>query len=419
MRLSQEDRDLAVSVASRSAVSSGVLTLRANGKPLAAPDTDALLAKAVARERVELELDVLAYEQGQRDSDGNRLHNRNHVRFRDGALMKLGRTGKGTPFLRDHRQTDSSARGGTVIESWTEKVDDEGHYRLRQTVRLSEPAAVERALRGLMSAVSIGWRPTGPVLCTACKTEIFEDCWHFPGDVADDGAVVEWEFTEAELAETSEVPVPGVQTAEIDGIRAALAATAPINRGAAPRQGDDMSNLATIATHLGLAATAGESEVSAAVAATLTERNALREQLAGAQRRVAEVTAQLGVHEAAAALQAENAFIAEAIAAGKVTLGAHEQSVRAYFRTSPEGARTLMAAAPRITPLGVPPAGGAAPPSSPPVPLTVLEGGGPRQLLAEQGVDYETAKRATRMFLGNSDPDKALQLYADSQRKEA
>lgn len=394
------ERAAAIALASRSAVSEGILTLRANGKALAAADTDALLARAVARERVELELDVLAYEQGVRDTDGKRLHNRNHIRFRDGLMVRLGRTGAGTPFLRDHKQGDSSARGGTVVESRTEKVDEDGHYRVLQTVRLTEPSAVERALRGLTSAVSIGWRPTGPVHCTACKTEILTRCHHFPGDVLEDrDEPVEWEFQDAELIETSEVPVPGVPSAGVEGIRAALAAQMS---AVSTAQEITMVSLATIATRLGLAATASEAEVTSAVDAWIVERDALREQLSTAQRSIAETNARLAAHEAVLSKQAEDKFIADGVADGKITLGAHADAMRAYFRSNADGARAMVTAAPRITPVGLPSQLSQSVPGAPAAPSTAAD-----QAMSAVGVNPAKARAFAKMF-GSRDVEKDL-----------
>lgn len=404
MIVTAKERTDAIALASRSAVTSGLLTLRANGKALTGPDADQILSRAVARERVELELEILAYEQGVRDPDtGQRNHNRNHVRFRDGAMMRLGRTGRGTPFLRDHRQGDSEARGGTVLDSRTEKIDEDGHYRIVQTVLLTEPSAVERALRGLMSAVSIGWRPTGPVHCTACKAEaLTKGCLHFPGDVLEDRAEpVEWEFQEAELIETSEVPIPGVQTAGVESIRAALAAHSGADVSA---QEMIMASLATIATRLGLAATANETEVAAALDASIVERDALREQLSTAQRSIAETNARLAAHEAVLSKQAEDKFVADGIAEGKLTAGAHENAMRAYFKSNPDGARAMLAAAPRITPVGMPSQldATASPNGTPRGPATEVT-----RLLSAAGLDPEKVKRFARAF-GSRDVDKDL-----------
>ncbi len=208
---------------------------------------DELLAKCKAGAYVELELDLLAYEQ----KPG--VTNRNFVRFRDGGLVAMGRTGKNTPLLRDHAQGDTLAKAGIVLDSTTEKRAD-GDYVIRQTVRITATWAVELALRNLLSTVSIGWNPTGPVNCSACKATI-DNCYHWPGTrlaEVDDGdrgkrmvrkadgpITVEWIFTDAELVETSLVTVPAVPGAHIEEIRAALSARQQQTQGAPMHEPSD------------------------------------------------------------------------------------------------------------------------------------------------------------------------------------
>lgn len=214
-----------------------VIEMRAGGVKLE-PDSSAvreLLAQAVAREQVELEIDILAYEQ----EPGKR--NYNCFRFTPGAMGPLGRSGVGTVYLRDHNKWDSTAIGGRIIASESKKLRD-GHYQLVQTVSLREPTAVERALRGLMGAVSIGALATGPVLCSHCETEVLTECWHCPGDVikatadGESDEVVEWVYTSAILKETSEVPIGAVPSAGVTNINiraaieAAIAGPSPTNQ---------------------------------------------------------------------------------------------------------------------------------------------------------------------------------------------
>jgi hypothetical protein len=408
MKLSPEVRRDAIAAASCAAITGEEWTLRdGHGRALTGGNLDDLLDRAVRRERVEIEIDILAYEQGAVGKDGKPLRNRSSVRFRDKILTKLGRSGTGTPFLRDHRQGDSSARGGTVIASETTKLDD-GRYQIRQTVRLTEPTAVERALRGLMSAVSIGWRPTGPVHCTLCKAEVLTECLHLPGDHDEESdSHVEWEFQDAELIETSEVPVPGVQTAGIESIRAALSAAT--FRGSSPQESPDMSKLVGVATLLGLAATAGEDEITSAVTVLRTERDALSAQLAAEQKRALEISAQLAHHEAQLARQAEDVWIADGIKAGKIMKGAHENALRAYFQSNPDGARAMLVAAPVITPVGqgsqLQPMAGAVTEAT----QTALQ-------LSQLGVNHPKARAFAKAF-GAKDPDKALALYAQSMQE--
>lgn len=211
-------------------------TLRAaTGEPITDELRDQLLAKCAAGEHVEIDVDILAFEQ----RPG--VANRNFLRFRDGAMLKLGASGKGTPFLKNHDQGDVEARGGTITRSQTEKVG-EGEYHLRQTARLSAPWAVSMALRGLLDKVSIGWAGDD-VTCSVCGTAVYTECYHWPGDrVSEEAGAdgkkryvrdrkgslrVEWIFNDPSLVETSAVNVPAVPMAGIEAVRAALSAVMP------------------------------------------------------------------------------------------------------------------------------------------------------------------------------------------------
>jgi hypothetical protein len=366
----------ALTLASRA--EGAVLSLRAaGGGELGPDDRAALLAKAVAREEVQLELHLRAYEQ----KTGER--NRNFVRFRDGAMMGLGSTGVGKPFLADHRQWDVTARGGTIAASKTTK-RDEGSYQIDQTVLLTEPAAVERALRGLMSSVSIGWNPTGPVMCSACNKPVGSVCYHWPGDrlsesVDGDGnkrvlrdrtgaIVVEWIYTAAELVETSEVSVPGVPGAGVTDIRAELSALAgglglPFDAPEdEPQETNRMSTklLTALITALSLAPTATEDDAIAAVQAKCSRLTAVESLQAASSAELATVKAQI-------AGRAADDFVRDGVVAGKIAPGSEQETaLRAYFAVAPDGAKALLAAQPRITPLGQPPQAGKPPPPTPP-----------------------------------------------------
>lgn len=201
------------------------------GKEITPELRDELLAKCQAGQFVELELSMLAYEQEQG------VRNRNNVRLRDGAIMKMAQSCVGRPFLKDHQQHDSEAVQGIITNSVGEKLAD-GKYKVNQKVSLRDPKAVARALRGLMSTVSISWRATGDVCCSVCKTPVFTDCYHWPGDKVKQAVVdgkpywvrdrkmgtdvVEWVYNDAEGLETSEVPVPAVKTAKINDIKAQI-----------------------------------------------------------------------------------------------------------------------------------------------------------------------------------------------------
>lgn len=378
--LSAEERE-AIRVAARRAPSPAtVLALRSGGKELAAGSEERaeLLQAAVDRKDVSIEVELLAYEQ-QKDQP-----NRNFVRFRDAAMTKLGSSGKGTPFLRDHRQYDSTAIGGRVVSSKTVKVAP-GHYQVLQTVRLTEPSAVERALRGLMGAVSIGWEETAPVICTACGSEVFDECWHWPGAVItrEDGTEerAEWEYTGAALIETSEVPIGGVPTAGLEGIRAALAALSSggasyalrdDNSGPEPQKGDEMKTLKeALAAKLGIGATASDDEfitavdnASAAVRAELKVVKTERDELATAIAAFREKEAK---HE-------EDDFILAAKNRGALK-PAHEDEWRDFYRANKAGAIERMSkrADHSETPVGQPRQSAAPAPAAVAAPVQISE----------------------------------------------
>jgi hypothetical protein len=211
------------------------------GAPITPEVREELLAKCARNEYVEIDVPLLAYEQWDFEKFPDK-DNRNFVCFRDGEMPSLGRSGRRNPFIRDHEQRNALARGGTIVSSDT-KTPQEGHRQIFQVARLTAPWAVDAYLRGLMTSVSIGWHPTGPVLCSACNAPVMEKCWHWPGDrlatVTDedgtkrkvrkrDGAeVVRWIYTKAVLIETSWVLVPGVESAGMDQLRGRLAARFP------------------------------------------------------------------------------------------------------------------------------------------------------------------------------------------------
>lgn len=391
-----------------------VLGMRAGGNEVSNARRDELLAKIAAGEYVEIEVDYIAFEQ----IEGKR--NRNSVRFRDGMLLAFGRSGKGTVWLRDHAQRDQLARGGTVIDSKALKVA-EGHYQIRQTARITAPWAVEAFLRGLIDRFSIGWNPTGDVLCSACNKPIGTRCYHYPGDrlreVDEDGSkklvrdragdiVVEWIYTAAELIETSAVSVPAVPGAQIEGIRAAMAALH--HSGEAPPEEDTTDMLKTkIIALLGLASTASEDEVSNAVEAQAARLRIVESQHTELTRKHAELSAKQAAQEAAVAAQAEETFIAEAIRAGKIAPKSKlEAQVRAYFQLDAKGAREMVDGLLAATPVGAPPqrkGGDPEPPAG--ESLSVVAAG-----LKDYGASAQGVAQVLRA-LGHADPKTTLTKF--------
>jgi phage major head subunit gpT-like protein len=348
-------------------VPASVLELRATpgGAKLTQAEADELLRAAVARERVSLVMSVLAYEQGRRDAKGNVVKNRKGIRVRDGAVQSMGRSGKGTPWMRDHEQRNSLAKGGTVLDSRAVKLTEDGHVQILQEVELTEPTAVERALRGLMSSVSIGLEPLGPVTCTACKAEIFSVCFHWPFDVVEmkDGTKheVEWEYSEAGLRETSEVPIPAVHHASVQTIRGSLAAQLsgagiPLgasNPGRAPEETNVMDP--ELLKLLGLTATATPAEILAAVTRLQAAIAADKAELTIANTTLEAFKADIAALKAGERMRRETEFVTGALSTGRIGKG-DEEHWRALFGSNETRAVELMAKREpnAVTPVGAP-----------------------------------------------------------------
>lgn len=391
-RLAGNPSELVKAAPSAFRAHSGVAVLavrKVGGGALSKADTEQLLADAVAQKQVEIEVDLLAYEQRPGEQ------NRNFVRFRDGSMMSIGRSGKGKPFLKDHRQYALDARAGTILSSSTEK-RAEGDYAIRQTAKLTAPWAVEMALRGLLDSVSIGWHPIGPVLCSVCDAPIFSQCWHCPGDTLreadlgeagkrlkyDDAGdiVVEWVFSDAELVETSLVNVPGVPTARVEEVRASLSAFVPDFRAALAAGGDfpkeeiDMDPELLAALKLPPNATAAQ--VLAAVAALQTASAADKAELAIANNTLDAFRKDIDALKSSERQRQEDEFVSSALSTGRIGKGDEDQW-RALFAVDQKRASELMAKREpnSATPVGAPRQSGGADPA--PTIAPVITGGAP------------------------------------------
>jgi hypothetical protein len=411
-----------VAEVARASCSSGELVLRANGGDVTTEVRDEMLRRCAAGEYVELELDLLAFEQRPGVS------NRNFIRFRDGALMAMGRSGVGTPFLRNHDQWDTAARGGTIASSRTEK-RGEGDYAIRQTVKLTAPWAVDSALRGLMSTLSIGWRSTGPVLCTVCNANFYR-CAHMPGTryaERDDGAggrvvvadpagpmLCEVLYTAAELVETSDVNVPAVPSAQIEEIRAALAADPSFCAPWAPDAGgsgeeNQMKNFAALVAMLGLAATAGEDEVLRAVEALKRDRDTQQAKLQIAETERARLAEVVQQHSATERKHAEDKFIRDALSTGRITVG-DESMWRRLYAVDEAGAKSEMdkRVAGCAMPVGIPTQSKNDPSPAPAVPAAPAQlGADAAAELAQRRVDPGKVVEIAGLF-GVKNPAEAV-----------
>lgn len=391
--------ELLLALARADVLGAPIVTLRSNGVDVGADRRDEMLQQVKAGAYVELDVEVLAYEQRAGEM------NRNYVRFRDGSMMALGRTGKGKPFLRDHEQHDVNARAGTILESRTEKGDEEGSYTIRMTARLTAPWAVELALRGLLSTVSIGWTPTGPVECSACAAAIFTKCYHWPGDRlrettdADGNPIrvrdragsitVQWIYTSAELVECSVVSVPAVPGAHIDVVRAALAAAHPEFRASlAPdgdgfpvlSNGDEMKNFAALVAILSLAPTASEEEALRAAEQLKRDRDTATTKLQIAEGERDTLRTEVSGYREKDRKNGEDTFIRDALSSGRIAI-ADEPVWRKLFALNADDAKAEMAKrlAGCSTPVGQP----RQTPAMEPAPTTGAPSGGDAQLAAQ------------------------------------
>ena len=364
-----------------------------NGAALAAATEDAkalrleLLTRLKSGEHIELELACTPFLQHPDES------NRNFIRFRPSALRPMGKSGVNSVFLRDHRQRELLARGGTVTSSRMDKAAD-GVYRLSQRIHIHEAWAVQLALTGSIDRFSIGWWPTGPITCSVCGTEILDECWHWPGDVVG-ASTIEWVYHSAELIETSAVCVPAVVGTTADDIRAALAQhldtpveklqtalaahrgiskriTAPgqLTTSARPSKKDSDMGLAAICRQLGLKDEASEQAVHERVGellahnqdletqlnATVADRDRNKAELATANERADKAEADLAEERTAIAEREADAVVEEAIASGKC---APADDVASWIRATclsqgPEKTRKIVSALGTKTPVGAP-----------------------------------------------------------------
>lgn len=319
------------------------------------------------------QVDVLMTARVYTQRDGTQ--NRNGVRFRPGMMRRFARSFEGAPFLRDHKQRDSLAVGGVIVESkMVEEAD--GSRWIRQLIRLSAPWAVELALTGLINKFSIGWDPTGPIMCTACNAD-WSECRHRPlQEVEDDNGklhIVEAEFTEAVGIESSVVPIPGVEETSADDVRAALCTLAN-KRGTPQKESPVMSLLAKLAKSLGVDVDADEATVLASATRVIVERTELKVKLD------AELAAHAATKEALAAANAKveevekhklsaeiTSLLTQAVKDGKIKPQLNESGERVKSvleaaieemgaKLGLEAAREYVAGLPRITPAGNDPA---------------------------------------------------------------
>lgn len=338
------------------------MVLRTENEVLTDEGRRDLLERSYRGEHIELLLDFVAF----RQAPGER--NRNCVRFEEGILESFAGSGTGTPFLRNHGQWNVADRGGTIVSS-VAATRGGGAVEFEQTARLTVPWAVQGALQRNFTGFSIGWSDLpapgalSPVVkCSVCNDSIDRCFWrrgHYRG-AEDDGQIVEFIFTNAELIETSAVNVPAVPETRAVGVGVAerLALDAKIFGVAAPRHRS--RNMDKVKQVLGLDQAAGEDEMLAAVEALNNalskeqdKAKGLAKKLEEAEASAAELAARLGSASQELAQQKAERLLEAAVQEGKIEPeGALADHVRGLAAQDYEAAEKLLTEMPRRTPVG-------------------------------------------------------------------
>lgn len=322
----------------------------------------AVVDRVNAGELVELDVDIRAFQQ----LEG--VPNANHLRFKKGILRKFARSFQDQVFLSDHNDLAVDARGGTITKAKATPI--EGGIGFDFTIRMAAPWAVLGVMRGTLDRFSIAWAHGGrdTILCSACNSPVFSECFHFPGDkVERDGAeeleTVEWVFTVAEGTEVSAVSIPAVPGTHINEVRAALSATAKLCRerknGRMAEEENEM-DLKAIAKKLGLAEDASEATILAALDASQTaqaEAGAELTALRASQQEQQEQINQLAARDQQRTVDGLFVEFADRLpkardAEGKLCAAPAEVELRKLAATDPASARAILSTMPILRPDG-------------------------------------------------------------------
>lgn len=273
-----------------------------------------LIASVRAGEHVELLIDATTF----RQKEG--VANRRNIRHADDALEALAISFANMPVLVDHDTWSQSSRIGTIVESKLSRHGGTGWAALEQRLRIVKPEAVISVLDGTIDRFSIGWLPTGPVLCSVHGTDVrgAEGCYCWPGDkVTHEGKLrtVEYVFTAADGIEVSAVNVPAVKGTKVDDIRSALAAELDFS----PRSHEPAGHMrfALLAAALSMTALTEADEAAALRAVEDLKRSKLaaEQERDDARKRVTDAEAKLTAMEARVAVAETSALDAEIAAA--------------------------------------------------------------------------------------------------------
>jgi hypothetical protein len=185
-------------------------------------DARASLIEAVrSGKHVELRVRATVF----RQKDGH--PNKNFVRFKSSKLADIASSYVGKPFLLNHDKRSQEARMGTIESSELAALPG-GWSGFRQTIRVVKPHAVVSVLDGTIDRFSVGWDPSGQVMCTLHKVDVRSRaaCWRdgcYPGkatEVDGETKIAEYEWQSTEGTESSAVNAPAVSGTKIDNIAA-------------------------------------------------------------------------------------------------------------------------------------------------------------------------------------------------------
>ncbi len=296
--------------------------LLASGK-LDADQKKIIIEAVRSGKHVELSVQAITF----RQKDGE--PNRNFLRFKTERLAAIAESFVGKPVLLDHNKWEQSARMGTITAS--EAVQINTWTAFRQTLRFVKPHAVISVLDGTIDAYSIGWDPSGKILCTAHQSDVRGKgrcgCW--PGDKVElDGktVVAEYEWQSTEGLETSAVNTPAVTGTKNEDVRTALAAelslspSSPSIADPAPKE-LSMKNVNAI---LGLAAEAPEENAVRIITELRNGRIAAEQERDTARTELAVAAGKITTLEAGVLGVQVESLIEGAYKSGKLRMGRAE-----------------------------------------------------------------------------------------------
>jgi hypothetical protein len=276
-------------------------SLKADATPDAKAQRFELITAAKSGKHIELSLLAQTFEQT-KDS------NRRYLRLGDDKLESRAGTWKGQPYLTDHVTWSSKASMGSITSS--KAVPTDRGMAFEQRLHAVKSEAVIGLLDGTFNKFSIGWWPSGPILCSVHSCDVMKadacNCW--PGDKVTlaDGRMktAEWIFTDFKGKETSTVVIPAVQNTFVGDVRAALAAeldighrlTRTLHSVSNPHQDpkENSMHFARLAAALKLAALTETDEPAA-----LTAVSTMQQQVATAETALAAANVKLAQAEVA------------------------------------------------------------------------------------------------------------------------